>query len=184
MGQYSADRSRPRPFLIKLNWTYIVNLILSNKFQLSKTPNISNKFHIPQSEIKVESILLQKSMIELGTDRKSINFLNTSLFGHFKVINPGFQDVPTLPLKTLASEMLPNPTISKSCSASPSSAPDLDSRNLLTTFTNSSILVHLYSPLPTIYTSTMTLTYKKSQVLLWNAIIISNKLNHFQSLIY
>ena len=73
--------AKPRPTMVKLSNTREVNVILSNRAQLSQRSNISVKPHLPTEKL-VELLQLStcRSLIGPGTDSRSIKLWKSCLF--------------------------------------------------------------------------------------------------------
>ena len=78
LGKYDTKRTRPRPLLVKLSNARDPLLILTNRFKLAATPDISD---MTKEERSIESILLKerRRLINLGTDSKTIKIRGKSL---------------------------------------------------------------------------------------------------------
>ena len=102
LGKFKPQLTRPRPILVKLQWTIDAAPILANHSQLSSPLLI--KPDLSPAEREIESILLKVrwSLIQKGYLRKSIKmnsqrfciYVNVQLFG--KVFNSQFQQLTSV----------------------------------------------------------------------------------------
>ena len=126
LGKFNKDQNRPRPLLIKFLRATDAFSVLANSNQL-KSP-VSIKPDKPPEEREIDKILLgvRWSLIQKGTDRKSIKIRNKCLYVnndfHGKIENGTFRCIST---KTQSS--MENVNADTKPSSSPNTSPLLNS---------------------------------------------------------
>ncbi len=81
LGKYDTKRTRPRPLLVKMSNARDPLLILTNRFKLAATPEVSVKPDMTKDERSIESILLKerRRLINRGTESRTIKIRGKSL---------------------------------------------------------------------------------------------------------
>ena len=126
LGKFKKDQNRPRPLLIKFLRATDAFSVLANSNQL-KSP-VSIKPDKPPEDREIDKILLgvRWSLIQKGTDRKSIKIRNKCLYVnndlHGKIENGTFRCIST---KTQSS--MENVNADTKPSSSPNASPLLNS---------------------------------------------------------